>query len=71
MAGKTGATSREAIGSRSAKRSADRELAKPTPVAGHDDALTPANAKRLRQSLMQTRQGETRSWDEIKNELGL
>jgi bifunctional DNA-binding transcriptional regulator/antitoxin component of YhaV-PrlF toxin-antitoxin module len=40
-------------------------------VPGPDDVLTPAEAKRLRQSLKQTRQGKTRPWDEIKHELGL
>jgi hypothetical protein len=71
MAGKAGATIPDAIGSRSAQQPAGRELAKPTPVASPDDVLTPAEAKRLRQSLKQTTQGKTRSWAAIKNELGL
>jgi hypothetical protein len=36
-----------------------------------DDALTAAEAKRLRQSLKQTSQGKTRPWAAIKRELGL
>ncbi len=71
MAGKAGATIREAVRSRSARQALGRELGKPMPVAGRDEVLTPAEAKRLRQSLKQTRQGKTRPWDEIKNELGL
>jgi len=71
MAGKTGATLGETIGRRSPKQRADRELAKSTPVVSPDDVLTPAEAERLRQSLKQTRQGKTRPWAEIKNELGL
>jgi hypothetical protein len=43
----------------------------PTPVATPDDVLPLAEAKRLRQSLQQTRQGRTRPWSEIKSELGL
>jgi hypothetical protein len=75
MAGKTAAIrkaigSREAIGSRSAKEPAGRIPMKPSP-SDVGDALTPAEAKRLRQSLKQTREGKTRPWAEIKNELGL
>jgi hypothetical protein len=71
MAGKARATIREATGSQLARQPFGRELAKPMPVTGPDDVLTPAEAKRLRQSLKQTRQGKTRPWDEIKNELAL
>jgi bifunctional DNA-binding transcriptional regulator/antitoxin component of YhaV-PrlF toxin-antitoxin module len=50
-------------------------LVRPRPAVGPDDvpddALTPAEAKRLRQSLKQTRQGKTRPWAGIKRELGL
>jgi AbrB family looped-hinge helix DNA binding protein len=46
-------------------------LMKPKRVVDPDDVLTPAEAKRLRQSLKQTRQGKTRPWAEIKHELGL
>jgi hypothetical protein len=41
-------------------------LVKPKRVVDPDDVLTPAEAKRLRQSLKQTRQGETRPWAEIR-----
>jgi hypothetical protein len=50
-------------------------LVQPRPLVGPDDvpddALTAAEAKRLRQSLKQTRQGKTRPWAGIKRELGL
>jgi len=71
MAGKADAKIRESMGSRPARQAPVREPANPTPVAGPDDGLTSAEAKRPRQSLKQTRQGKTRPWTEIKNELGL
>ena len=46
-------------------------LVKPKRVSDPDDQLTPEEAKRLRWSLKQTRQGKTRPWAEIKSELGL
>jgi bifunctional DNA-binding transcriptional regulator/antitoxin component of YhaV-PrlF toxin-antitoxin module len=46
-------------------------LVKPRRLIDPDDVLTPAEAKRLRESLKQTRQGKTRPWAEIKHELGL
>jgi|CZKE01.1.fsa_nt_gi bifunctional DNA-binding transcriptional regulator/antitoxin component of YhaV-PrlF toxin-antitoxin module len=46
-------------------------LVKPRRVVDPDDVLAPAEAKRLRESLKQTRQGKTRPWAEIKHELGL
>jgi bifunctional DNA-binding transcriptional regulator/antitoxin component of YhaV-PrlF toxin-antitoxin module len=46
-------------------------LVKPKRAAAPDDALTTAEAKRLRQSLKQTRQGMTRPWADIKRELDL
>jgi bifunctional DNA-binding transcriptional regulator/antitoxin component of YhaV-PrlF toxin-antitoxin module len=46
-------------------------LVKPRRVVDPDDVLTPTEAKRLRQSLKQTRQGKTRPWADIKHELGL
>jgi bifunctional DNA-binding transcriptional regulator/antitoxin component of YhaV-PrlF toxin-antitoxin module len=46
-------------------------LVKPRRIVDPEDVLTPAEAKRLRQSLKQTRQGKTRPWAEIKRELGL
>jgi hypothetical protein len=45
-------------------------LLKPKRLVDPDDVLTPAEAKRLRQSLKQTRQGKTRPWADIKHELG-
>ena len=41
-------------------------LVKPRRVVDPDDVLTPTEAKRLRQSLKQTRQGKTRLWADIK-----
>jgi len=41
-------------------------LVKPKRAVAPDDVLTPAEAKRLRQSLKQTRQGKTRPWADIK-----
>jgi len=46
-------------------------LIKPKRVVDRDDNLTLEEAKRLRQSLKQTRQGKTRPWALIKHELGL
>lgn len=46
-------------------------LVKPRRLVDPDDVLTPAEAKRLRQSLQQTRQAKTRPWADIKHELGL
>lgn len=46
-------------------------LVQPRRVVDPDDVLTPAEAKRLRQSLKQTREGKTRPWANIKHELGL
>jgi len=71
MAGKTGATVKEPVKRRSAKEPNGRVIAKPSPAADPIDVLTPAEAKRLRQSLKQTGEGKTRPWAEIKNELGL
>ena len=36
-----------------------------------DDVITPAEAKRLRRSLKQTRQGKTQPWSQVKHELRL
>jgi AbrB family looped-hinge helix DNA binding protein len=36
-----------------------------------DDVITPAEAKRLRRSLKQTRQGKTQPWSQVRHELGL
>jgi bifunctional DNA-binding transcriptional regulator/antitoxin component of YhaV-PrlF toxin-antitoxin module len=46
-------------------------LVKPRRMVDPDEVLTPAEARRLRQSLQQTRQGKTRPWADIKDELGL
>jgi AbrB family looped-hinge helix DNA binding protein len=46
-------------------------LIKPKRVVDPDDILAPEDAKRLRQSLKQMRQGKTRPWVRIKHELGL
>ena len=46
-------------------------LIKPKRLADPDGVLTPEEARRLRRSLKQTRQGKTRPWADIKNELGL
>ena len=46
-------------------------LIKPKRLVDPDDVLTPAEAKRLRRSLKQERQGKTRPWLQIKHEMGL
>jgi hypothetical protein len=46
-------------------------LVQPRSAVDPDDVLTPSEAKRLRQSLKQTRPGKTRPWAGIKRELGL
>ncbi len=46
-------------------------LVKPRRLVDPDDVLTPAELKRLRQSLKQTSQGKTRPWADIKREMGL
>jgi AbrB family looped-hinge helix DNA binding protein len=46
-------------------------LLKPKRVVDPEDALTPAETKRLRRSLKQTQEGKTRPWPQIKHELGL
>ena len=46
-------------------------LIKAKRVVDPDDVLTPQEAKRLRQSLKQARQGKTRPWAQLKHELGL
>ena len=44
---------------------------KPKKLVDRDDVITPAEAKRLRRSLKQTRQGKTRPWSQVKHDLGL
>jgi AbrB family looped-hinge helix DNA binding protein len=46
-------------------------LLKPKRVVDAEDVLAPAEAKRLRRSLKETREGKTRPWPEIKRDLGL
>jgi len=46
-------------------------LIKAKRVVDPDDVLTPQEARRLRQSLKQARQGKTRPWAQLKHELGL
>jgi hypothetical protein len=46
-------------------------LTKPKQVVDPDDALTPAEAKKVRHALKQIREGKTRPWSQIKHELGL
>ena len=52
-------------------KQANGVLIKPKRAVDRDDVLTPAEAKRLRRSLAQTRAGKTRPWSEIKHELDL
>ena len=44
---------------------------KPKKLIDRDEVITPAEAKRLRRSLKQTRQGKTQPWSQVKHELGL
>ncbi len=46
-------------------------LIKPKRVVDPDDVLTPADAKKLRRSLKQARQGKTLPWSQVKHDLGL
>jgi antitoxin component of MazEF toxin-antitoxin module len=46
-------------------------LIKPRRVVDPDDVLTPAEAKKVRHALKQIREGKTRPWSQIKQELGL
>ena len=46
-------------------------LIKPKRVVDRDDVLTPAEAKKLRRSLKQARQGKTLPWSQVKHDLGL
>lgn len=50
---------------------ADGVLIKPKRAVDPDDVLTASQAKRLRESLKQMRQGKTKPWTQIKHELGL
>ena len=44
---------------------------KPKKTAAAEDAVTPAEAKKLRLGLKQLKAGKTRPWSQVKNELGL
>ena len=44
---------------------------KPKKLIDPDDVITPVEAKRLRRSLNQTRQGKTQPWAQVKHELSL
>jgi len=44
---------------------------KPKKLIDPDEVITPSEAKRLRRSLKQTRQGKTQPWSQVKHELGL
>jgi AbrB family looped-hinge helix DNA binding protein len=46
-------------------------LIKPKRVVDPDDVLTPAEAKKVRHALKLIREGKTRPWSQIKDELGL
>ena len=50
---------------------ADGVLIEPKRATDPDDVLTASQAKRLRESLKQMRQGKTKPWTQIKHELGL
>lgn len=52
-------------------KQANGVLIKPKRVVDPDDVLTPEQAKRLRQSLKQMRQGKTQPLAQIKHEVGL
>ena len=52
-------------------KQANGVLMKPKRLVDPDDVLTPEEARRLRRSLKQTREGKTRPWAQIKHELGL
>ncbi|HEX4595703.1 MAG TPA: AbrB/MazE/SpoVT family DNA-binding domain-containing protein [Bryobacteraceae bacterium] len=44
---------------------------KPKRLVDWDETFTPAEAKMIRHSLKQAREGKTRPWSRIKHELGL
>ena len=44
---------------------------KPKKLVDPDVALTPSEAKKLRRSLKQARQGKTLPWSQVKHDLGL
>jgi len=52
-------------------KQANGVLIKPKRVVDLDNVLTPAEAKKLRRSLKQARQGKTLPWSQVKHDLGL
>jgi AbrB family looped-hinge helix DNA binding protein len=52
-------------------KQANGVLIKPKRVVDPGDVLTPAEAKKLRRSLKQARQGKTLPWSQVKHDLGL
>lgn len=46
-------------------------LLKPKRVVDADDALSPAEAKKVRHALRQVKQGNTKPWSTVKHELDL
>lgn len=52
-------------------KQANGVLIKPKRAVDPGDVLTPAEAKKLRRSLKEQRQGKTQPWSRIKDELGL
>jgi AbrB family looped-hinge helix DNA binding protein len=44
---------------------------KPRKLAVVEDMLTPAEAKKVRLGLRQLKEGKTRPWNQVKNDLGL
>jgi hypothetical protein len=52
-------------------KQANGVLIKPKRLADPDNVLTPAEAKKLRRSLKQARQGKTMPWSQVRHDLGL
>jgi AbrB family looped-hinge helix DNA binding protein len=52
-------------------KQANGVLIKPKRLVDPDDVLTPVEAKKLRRSLKQARQGKTLHWSQVKHDLGL
>lgn len=53
------------------RRKGNGVLVKPKRVINPDDILSSADAKKVRQGLRQLKAGKTRSWADVKDELGL
>ena len=52
-------------------KQANGVLIKPKRLVDPDDVLTPAEAKKLRRSMKQARQGKTLPWSQVKHDVGL